>query len=219
MGSFETTVVGAILAGGESRRLGRDKALLPWSGKPLILHPYDVLQEVMAEVVAVSVPGRGYEDLGVRLTHDRFEGQGPLAGLHAALEWARPRPVFVVACDLPFVSAELVTHVAGWESARAAFHPQGEEVGCQPRARVAEWAGRRQPLCGLYSPDCRQALEDRLREGRLEAWRFLDDIETTAVPITPALEFYRDDLLLNLNSLEDLHRAAMNRANEPAETR
>lgn len=218
MASLETSVVGVVLAGGESRRLGRDKALLPLFGKPLILHPFEVLKEVMTDVIAVSVPGRGYEDLGIPVVHDRFEGQGPLAGIHAALEWARPRPVFVVACDLPFVSPELVGHVSGWGSVQVAFAPLGAQTGGQPRARVAVWGGYQQPLCGLYSTECYQALERRLRAGKLEVWRFVETIETTPVPITPALDFYRTDLLLNVNSVQDLNQASRAQARSPTKT-
>ncbi|MGB5295519.1 MAG: molybdenum cofactor guanylyltransferase, partial [Thermoanaerobaculia bacterium] len=125
---MKTSVVGAVLAGGESRRLGRDKALLPWLGKALLLHPFEVLQEVMSEVVVVTVGGRSYGELGVPVIHDRFEGLGPLAGIHAALEWARSRPVFVVACDLPFVSVDLVEHVADWSNEQKPRASAGDEA-------------------------------------------------------------------------------------------
>jgi molybdopterin-guanine dinucleotide biosynthesis protein A len=217
MPSLETSVVGAVLAGGASRRLGQDKALLPWSGKALLLHPFEVLQAVVAEVVVVTVPGRSYEQLGVPVVHDRFEGQGPLAGIHAALEWAGSRPVFVVACDLPFVSAELVRHVAAWSTTQEAFTSRGDQTSCGARARVAVWEGRKQPLFGLYSASCRDLLETRLRECRLEAWRFLDAIETESVPVTPALHFFRPDLLVNINSPSDLQRSVPEEASAPSD--
>jgi molybdopterin-guanine dinucleotide biosynthesis protein A len=206
MPSLKTSVVGAVLAGGESRRLGRDKALLPWLGKALLLHPFEVLQEVMSEVVVVTVGGRSYGELGVPVIHDRFEGLGPLAGIHAALEWARSRPVFVVACDLPFVSVDLVEHVADWSTEQKPRASAGDEAWAHPRARVAVWKGRQQPLCGLYSASCREPLEERLRDGRLEAWRFLAEIETASIPITHDLAFYRPDLLVNINSPRDLQQ-------------
>ena len=215
MECMNTSVVGAILAGGDSRRLGQDKALLPWSGKALILHPIEVLQEVMSEVVVVTVSGRSYGDLGVPVIHDRYEGLGPLAGIHAALEWARSRPVFVVACDLPFVSVELVNHVADWSNERKVLAYTSDEARTHPRATVAVWQGRQQPLFGLYSVSCREPLETRLRDDRLEAWRFLAEIETTSVPITPDLAFYRPDLLLNINSPEDLRQAVSEVLPEP----
>ena len=210
-------MVGAVLAGGESRRLGRDKALLPWSGKPLVLHLFEILQEVVSEVVVVTVSGRSYGELGMPVIHDRFEGKGPLAGIHAALDWARSRPVFVVACDLPFVSVELVEHVARWRSEQDAASEAGEDVGGEPWARVAVWHGRQQPLCGLYSASCLEPLESRLRAGRLEAWRFLAEIETTPVPITPDLAFFRPDLLINVNSAADLRECLAEEAPEPTE--
>jgi molybdopterin-guanine dinucleotide biosynthesis protein A len=110
--------------------------------------------------------------------------------------------VFVAACDLPFIRAELVDYVAGWSSVQEAFVARCEEQ--RPRARIAVWEGRRQPLFGLYSASCRSALARSLREGRLEARSFLDEIDTTAVGITPDLDFYRPDLLLNVNSPADL---------------
>jgi molybdopterin-guanine dinucleotide biosynthesis protein A len=215
MESMKISVVGAVLAGGESRRLGRDKALMPLSGKALILHPFAVLQETMSDVVAVSVPGRSYGDLGITVIDDLFAGLGPLAGIHAALEWARPRPVFVVACDLPFVTVELVEHVADWGTANQVFASRSEGLMARPRARVAVWHGRQQPLFGLYSAACREALESRLRDGRLEAWRFLSDIDTVPVPITPDLTFYRPDLLLNLNSPRDFQDSVPDVVPEP----
>lgn len=216
MESAKTTVVGAVLAGGKSRRWGSDKALLPLAGKALILHPFAVLQERLSDVIAVSVPGRSYGDLGIPVIHDRFEGLGPLAGIHAALEWARPRSVFVVACDLPFVSVELVDHVAGWHAVDRQHSTRSDRAFAErPRARVAVWHGRKQPLFGLYSAGCRETLRARLAAGRLEAWRFLADIETTSVPITSDLDFYRPDLLLNINSERDLRSRIAEMAPDP----
>ena len=209
MPSLKSSVVGAVLAGGASRRFGRDKALLPWSGKALLLHPFEALKAVISEVVVVTVPGRSYRDLGVPVVHDRFAGQGPLAGIHAALEWAGSRPVFVAACDLPSIRAELVEHVAGWSSGQEASTAWDDEPRARPRARIAVWEGRRQPLFGLYSASCRSALATRLSEGRLEARSFLDEIDTTTVGITPDLDFYRSDLLLNVNSPTDLQQRSL----------
>jgi len=152
----------------------------------------------------VTVGGRSYEDLGVPVIHDRIKGLGPLAGIHAALEWAHSRPVFVVACDLPFVSVELVNHVADWNTEQQFFASAGDEARAHPRARVAVWKGRQQPLFGLYSASCREPLERRLRDVHLEAWRFLAEIDTTSVAVTPDLAFYRPDLLVNINSPDDL---------------
>jgi molybdopterin-guanine dinucleotide biosynthesis protein A len=201
---MKNSLVGAVLAGGESRRLGQDKALLPLFGRPLILHPFEVLRRMVSEVVVVTIPGRSYSHLGLPVVHDRFVGLGPLAGIHAALEFARPRPLFVLACDLPFVTVELVAHVVDWSSSGRAFGSGTDAAAVEARARVAVWEGRRQPLCGLYSASCRQALEARLSAGRLEAWRFLDEIATTGVAVGENLAFYRPDLLLNINSRRDL---------------
>jgi molybdopterin-guanine dinucleotide biosynthesis protein A len=155
----------------------------------------------------------------VPVIHDRFEGQGPLAGIHAALEWAGSRPVFVTACDLPNISAELVDHVAGLGGRSPAVGSQNKEPKAHPKARVAVWNSRQQPLFGLYSESCREPIAARLHDGRLEAWRFLAEIDTTPVPITPELELYRPDLLLNVNSRADLQPRTPERAREPSRQR
>jgi len=98
---------GAVLAGGESRRMGRDKARLDWEGAPLWRRQLNVLRRAGADPVFV-VRRNGQPRLGerVRQRHDTVEGAGPLAGLHAALLALPTRWLAVLAVDMPQIDAD-----------------------------------------------------------------------------------------------------------------
>lgn len=209
---LSSDVLGAVLVGGESRRMGRDKARLPFRGRPLALHVAGTLERVLREVVLVvrEAGDERFPDSRFPVVPDRFPGEGPLAGLHAALCHAalchaapedaerEARAVFLAACDLPGLSPELVRHIV----ARAG----DERLSSAPRAWVPRFEDRAQPLAALYSPGCLGVVEALLEEGERAMHRFLDRIPVIAVPLTPALPFYRPDLLVNVNRPGDLER-------------
>ena len=196
----EHSILGAVLAGGHSRRLGHDKALLELDGEPLVLRAARVLGQVFSRVVVVSPARKRYSSLGLELVEDIVPEAGPLGGLHAALVHAGGRDVFVLACDHPFVEAPLVRYVTAVETPSAAKDGRGRVA----RARVAQWKERLYPLCGLYSAACSEPIEDRLARGELRVHDFLRTIETRAVAITEELPFYHPGALVNLNRPEDL---------------
>src|SRR5688500_7809469 len=95
---------GAVLAGGRSIRMGRDKALLPVGGRALVTIAADALRDAGAsEVLVIGGDAVALQDLGLTLVVDRWPGEGPLAGLATALAAAHDEVVAVLACDLPFV--------------------------------------------------------------------------------------------------------------------
>ncbi len=200
---ISSNILGVVLAGGAGRRLGRDKALLPWTGTTLVQRAAAVLSEACGEVV-IAGPAE-LRRTGVETVADVFPGCGPLAGLHAGLERAGGRPIFALACDMPFVSVELVRHLVAAAGARIEGVPAGD--GPAEGAWVAGGASGMQPLCGLYAPTARRVAENRLTEGQLAVLGFLQAIGGVSLPITGELGFYRPELLLNLNRPDDLRRA------------
>jgi molybdopterin-guanine dinucleotide biosynthesis protein A len=98
----------AIQAGGESRRMGRDKALIPFLGKPLIERVLRRVAPLADEVLVTTNRPESYAFLGLPLFSDLAPGRGALGGLLTALSAARHELVAVVACDMPFVSAALL---------------------------------------------------------------------------------------------------------------
>ena len=90
-------LLGIILAGGQSRRMGFDKALLPWQGGTLLTHAQQLLIDVGCDHVLVSRNEPDYIE-------DHFHGQGPLAGIHACLSHTVCDEAIVIPVDMPLLS-------------------------------------------------------------------------------------------------------------------
>jgi molybdenum cofactor guanylyltransferase len=139
--------IGVVLAGGDGRRIGGDKAMVELEGRPLVLYPLAVLRAALDEVAVVAkqwtILPPLEADVAVWLEAD--EPRHPLVGIVHALRCARGRPVVVVAGDMPFVTRGLVAALAR-ERSRGA-------PAVVPRA-----VGRLQPLCARYDPRALTAL-------------------------------------------------------------
>jgi molybdopterin-guanine dinucleotide biosynthesis protein A len=97
-----------VQAGGESRRMGQDKALMPFLGHPLIQRVVDRLAPIADEVIVTTNRPEAYRFLGLPLFPDLKPGRGALGGLFTALSSATCEVVAVAACDMPFASATLI---------------------------------------------------------------------------------------------------------------
>jgi len=97
-----------IQAGGQSSRMGQDKALMPFLGRPLIARQRELLIGLADELLVTTNHPADYVFLGLPLHTDLLPGTGPLGGLYTALNAARGPLVAVIACDMPFVSAALL---------------------------------------------------------------------------------------------------------------
>jgi molybdopterin-guanine dinucleotide biosynthesis protein A len=97
-----------IQAGGESSRMGEDKALKPFLGRPLIQRVVERLSPIADELIVTTNRPADYEFLNFRLVSDLKPGRGALGGLYTAISSATHPMVAVVACDMPFASARLI---------------------------------------------------------------------------------------------------------------
>ena len=183
----------AIQAGGQSRRMGQDKALLPFGDRPLIAHILARLGPLAGQVLITTNQPQALAFLGVPCYPDPWPGYGALAGLYTALLHARTPLVAVVACDMPFASPALFRRA--W--ARLQEAPQA--AAAVPRT-TRGW----EPFHGVYRrAACLPALEAALQAGerRVQAW--LARLPALAIEVTPAEE----KALWNLNTPEDYRQA------------
>lgn len=97
-----------IQAGGQSRRMGQDKALMPFLGKPLIERLIERLGPVADEILITTNLPAGFRYLEIPLVPDEIPGRGALGGLYTALKAARHPLVAVVACDMPFANPDIL---------------------------------------------------------------------------------------------------------------
>ena len=154
-----------VLAGGESRRMGRPKALLEVGDGSLLAWIVGRLSAHFAEtLVAAGSPDSGVPaSPAFRLVYDLHRGLGPLAGIEAALAAARAETVFAVACDMPRVTPEL----AGLLVAAA----EGFD------AAVPRVAGRSEPACAAYRRSAAGPIAAALGGGRLRAGEVLAELK------------------------------------------
>lgn len=187
--------------------MGSDKAELTFRGGTLIQHVAGVMSEVFSDVVIISGQELRYEFVGLPVLPDAVPEGGPLGGIYTALQQARGRPVFAAACDLPFINPDLVELIlerVGHPSLSTGS-PGGWARADQPTVAFPVAGDIVQPLCGFYSHACLPLIEERLQNNRLGVIDFVETIDVLQIDIRP-LEFYREGLLLNVNSPEDCEK-------------
>ena len=195
-----TDITAAILAGGQSRRLGRDKAVEPFGGEPLIRRVIRRASDAVraAEVVVVVASQQRADALPLDAAHrtavDVFPDCGSLGGIYTGLDAASTDWVLVAACDMPFLSAPLLAYMAGLRDGVDAVVPEID--------------GRPEPTHALYSRRCLPAIAKRLRAGELKISGFYDDVSVRYLPEDEVRRFDPDLLsFFNINRPEDLARA------------
>lgn len=133
----------AVLAGGRSRRMGRDKALLNIEGERLIDRVLRRLSPLGGEIVVARGARPEIDGLGVPQVGDRLSDAGPLAGIETALTHLGTDLIAIVAVDLPYASPEVLRRLADeWDGSAIAVVP---EVGGQVQPLHAVWAGETLP--------------------------------------------------------------------------
>jgi molybdenum cofactor guanylyltransferase len=188
-------VLGAVMAGGQSRRMGCDKAFVKLDGVSLIERVMSRISFQVAEVViSVKSEGSRFFSLGVPVIEDRFsDTQTPLAGLEAALHHAAEKnfdAVLTVACDTPFLPLDLVERLA--------------LAGADTGAAVARSGTQVHYLTGLWSSALAAPLGEILREKRFS--RVQDFVAYCKTREVEWLTFPHDPMM-NINTPEDLAAA------------
>lgn len=157
---------GFVVAGGKSRRMGRDKALLPWSGTDLLDHAVTRLGAVCASVQVLCGAERRYEGRGVPVETDAVPDAGPLGGIFTGLLGMGPGTGLFLGVDLPFVTVDLLRRLLELSAGHDAVVPLS--------ARGPE------PLCAVYRSTCLEPIRRRLAAGDLKATSFWPDADVLA---------------------------------------
>jgi molybdopterin-guanine dinucleotide biosynthesis protein A len=147
---------GVVLAGGRSRRMRQDKALLCYAGRPQVAVAYDLLREFV-EPVFVSCRAGQWDDPAVNdlpQLYDTLDNVGPIGGILRAFEHDPEVAWLVVACDLPLLTRSLLEGLVG-----------RRDPACLATAFRASGSGLPEPMCAVYEPAASTVLHDYLARG------------------------------------------------------
>jgi molybdopterin-guanine dinucleotide biosynthesis protein A len=191
-------VAGIILCGGQSKRMGRPKAWLPFGGEVMLSRVVRLLGEVVSPLVVVAAAEQDLPSLpaDVNVVPDAERGRGPLQGLAAGLSALRGRAdaAYASSCDVPFLRPAFV---------RRLIDLLGDHAICVPRV-----GGYHHPLAAVYRLNVAEAVARLLAEDRLRPFFLFDAVPTRVVEPTELADVDPDfQTLRNLNTPEDYQAA------------
>lgn len=189
-----TDISVAILAGGQSRRMGTDKSFVEVDGVRLIDRVVNAVRALALPVFLVANNPERYRSLGLPIFPDVIPGKGSLGGIYTALYRSRSAYTLCVACDMPFLEPALLWYLLE------------QRDGCD--VVVPETGGRLQALHAVYNRSCLLPIAAQLQRDQLAIQRLFANVNTRIVPESALLPY--DPLLqsfINLNTPQDLAQA------------
>jgi molybdopterin-guanine dinucleotide biosynthesis protein A len=160
-------VTGVILAGGKSRRMGRDKAFLPFGKGVLIERVIEVLRQVTDELLLITNTPEKYEGFGLPMASDVIPEGGSLGGIYTGLVYTQRPYSLCLAYDMPFVKPEFLRFLC--------------EEAVEADVVIPRNAEDIQPLCAVYSQACREPIRQRIESGRLKITGFFDQVRVRVI--------------------------------------
>jgi molybdopterin-guanine dinucleotide biosynthesis protein A len=185
---------GVVLAGGASRRMGRDKAAIVLGGETLLQRTARVLGQIFPRVLQVGRAGTEAGPGGIAFLNDYRPARGPVSGIAAALAASESRWIFVAACDMPRLEAAFIEEL--WRRA---------EDGSDCAAIVPVVEGQEHPLCAFYAARLAAMARRAVDGGELSARAFAAAAGARRVAFAPDEPLAA--ALANVNTPEDLERA------------
>ncbi len=189
------TVTGVIQAGGRSTRMGGEpKALMELGGKRIIERIVEVLGSVLSDLLIVTNTPQLYAFLGLPMIPDVFPEHGSLGGIYTGLKAANGDAAFTVACDMPFLRAEVVRLVVSRAGEADVVIPKvGEQY---------------ETLHALYAKACLRHMEAALQAERFRVVGFFPNVKVLEIPEAEVARLADPTLcFMNVNTPDELARA------------
>jgi len=163
-------MTGCILAGGQSKRMGFNKAFIERGGQTIISRTLGIFKDTFDEVFIAADDVLTYAPLGVRVVSDVHKDAATLGGIYTALFHSSHPFTFVAGCDMPFLDASSIKKILNAADDR---HD----------AFVPFINGRLHPLHALYSKRCMKAAEEEISAGRLKVTDYIEKIRLKRLTI------------------------------------
>ena len=183
-------MTGAILSGGKSRRMGKDKAFIPVDGAAIIERALAVFREVFDDVIIIANDIPSYERLSTPVFADIIQGGGSLGGIYTALIHSKTANVFVAACDMPFLDASAIKKITG--------------TGGTYDAVVPFIDGRFHPMHAMYSKRCLPVMEDMIKSGDLKIHDLLEKVRVKKLTLDDFGAIPIERSVANINTPDEL---------------
>ena len=187
-------ITGIILSGGKSSRLGVEKGLADFNGKPLIQYAIDTLQAVCDKII-ISANNQldDYTAFGYEVVEDQVKDIGPMGGLMACLERSDTRYNFVISCDTPFVPSDLfpflLESIENFQVAAPVHHDNYVE-----------------PLCAVYATNVIWQLQHCIKNRNYKLTDFIAEVKAKKLTINDQLPFYHEEMFVNMNTRKDIQK-------------
>ncbi|MEN8243104.1 MAG: molybdenum cofactor guanylyltransferase [Chloroflexota bacterium] len=185
-----------IQAGGQSKRMGSDKGLLPFGEVTLIEYIFGQVEGFGSEQIIISNKPDDYARFGLPVYGDVFPGRGALGGIYSAISHAKNDHILLLACDMPFVNIKLVNYLIERAPDHDVVIPFWKE------------AGFAEPFRAVYSKNCLPAIKASLDEEKRRVISFFDQVDVGYVSSEVIHQFDPEERsFFNVNTPEDLAQA------------
>lgn len=184
-------MTGILLAGGQSKRMGEDKAFLEFKGKYLYTYPLEVLRKSCDEIL-VSSNNERFREEGHTIIKDIYQNTGPMGGIFSCLKKANTQKSVVLSCDLPMISYDFIRFLS--EKSDNFLITIGQNKKALP-----------EPLAGIYDQSIREKMERLLLSGNFRMSSLVKGPEIQIIDIEKA-GFNSDRLYFNVNSPFDIQK-------------
>ena len=180
------TITGIVLAGGKSRRMSTDKALLLFKGKPFLSHVIEALMPMADEILIVS-DNKKHEKFNFKRVSDTMIDAGPLSGLHAGLKHSNTELNIILSCDVPLIQTSVLEIIL-------ANNTDENDV-----IQIEE-EGKSHPLIALYKKRATPHLLAALQKGERKLSKALIGLNVKSISISKS----HYEALRNINTRSDL---------------
>lgn len=193
-------ITGIILAGGKSRRMGVNKALLEINGEKNIERLKNELLKSINNIIVIANTPSDYEFLNVPIFPDILKEKGPLAGIHSGLKASSTEWNLFIACDLPFFTSNITDFYVKLL--------KNDSRAINADAIIPYIDGQRNPLVALYNKRIVPVLEKNLMNDKLVIATSLDELNVIEVTENDFMDFGMskaeiEDAFYNMNRPED----------------
>lgn len=157
-----------VLAGGENKRIGKVKALLPWKDKETIIEfVIQKLKKIFNEIIVVTRKRDRFLNLDAKVIEDIIPDVGPIGGIHSGLIHSGSTHSFVIACDMPFININLIKYIESLLSDNDVVVPETKEGY--------------EALHSFYSKTCIPVIETSIKRKKFEVVDFFKEVKTREV--------------------------------------